>query len=286
VLTLSCSKPENPQPEAIMQKPVQRTTKLKTVTWKSQSNNSKATAPEFQIIGNYSEGLARARINYYWGYIDKTGKIIISRQISVAGSLSKGLAPVRFEGEDELKYIGKSGEITYTPEFDTTLVKPSFSPKDTYQSGERLNVLSRADLELKAFPHPTAKTLGAVSYGEQISIEEDGNEKVAFEMEEIPEYWVLVKYGNTRGYVVDGFLSKLPAPAEDCDESDFKATLSIKIYDSGAVLEEAKWCEGWKTALRIPHITVRDALLIAKLCYGELLKDQTFSGDTERFFGG
>src|SRR5262249_43054146 len=44
---------------------------------------------------NFSEGLCAVRIGNKWGYIDKTGKVVISPQFDSAGIFSEGLACVR-----------------------------------------------------------------------------------------------------------------------------------------------------------------------------------------------
>lgn len=55
----------------------------------------------------FSEGLAAVNVNGKWGYIDKSGKYVISPQFSLARSFHEGLA---FVGQgDNYGYIDKSG---------------------------------------------------------------------------------------------------------------------------------------------------------------------------------
>ena len=48
-------------------------------------------------------------VNERWGYIDKTGKIVINPQFDEAGTFSDGLAVVRLG--DKFGYIDTSGKI-------------------------------------------------------------------------------------------------------------------------------------------------------------------------------
>jgi hypothetical protein len=50
-----------------------------------------------------------------WGYIDRSGKMVIQPQFEYAGPFSEGLAVVQIEGK--LGYIDKSGKIVITPQF-------------------------------------------------------------------------------------------------------------------------------------------------------------------------
>lgn len=49
---------------------------------------------KFQNVGVYSEGLLNARLNDKWGYIDTTGKTIISHKYDIGISFQEGLARV------------------------------------------------------------------------------------------------------------------------------------------------------------------------------------------------
>jgi hypothetical protein len=51
-----------------------------------------------------------------WGYIDKTGKIVINPQFDNAWRFNDGLAKVRF-GE-KYGFIDKKGKIVINPQFD------------------------------------------------------------------------------------------------------------------------------------------------------------------------
>lgn len=54
-----------------------------------------AIPPQYEEADSFSEGLARVKINSKWGYIDKTGKLIVQSELDEAESFSDGLALVR-----------------------------------------------------------------------------------------------------------------------------------------------------------------------------------------------
>ena len=51
-----------------------------------------------------------------WGYIDKTGKVVIEPQFEMAGSFSEGLAGVEIDGKSG--FIDKTGQIVIEPQYD------------------------------------------------------------------------------------------------------------------------------------------------------------------------
>ncbi len=72
--------------------------------------------PRFDDSRPFSEGLAAVRVDDRWGYIDKSGKIIIEPQFDWTYSFSEGLARVTVD--DKSGYIDKSGKIVIKPRFD------------------------------------------------------------------------------------------------------------------------------------------------------------------------
>jgi hypothetical protein len=65
---------------------------------------------------NFSEGLCAVRIGDKWGYIDKTGAVVITPQFDSAGIFSEGLACVR-KGR-KVGYIDKTGKLAIPMKFD------------------------------------------------------------------------------------------------------------------------------------------------------------------------
>ena len=66
---------------------------------------------QWRSVGNFSEGLALARgVNGKWGFIDKTGKVVIPCQWERASSFREGLAQMQVSyGKYDI--IDKTGKI-------------------------------------------------------------------------------------------------------------------------------------------------------------------------------
>ncbi len=75
--------------------------------------------PTLYAVGDFREGLARAMNPHetpHWGFIDKTGEFVIKPRFHVAGlQFSEGLAAVRLK--NDWGYINKKGEIVIEPQF-------------------------------------------------------------------------------------------------------------------------------------------------------------------------
>ena len=65
------------------------------------------------ICYQYNEGLCDVKVENKWGYIDRTGKMVISPQFDDADSFEGGLAKVKIG--DEFGYIDKTGKYVWTP---------------------------------------------------------------------------------------------------------------------------------------------------------------------------
>jgi hypothetical protein len=66
-------------------------------------------------VGRFSEGLAQVVKNNKWGYVDRTGKEVISLQYQDANSFSEGMAPVQINGK--WGFIDKTGKQMIKPQF-------------------------------------------------------------------------------------------------------------------------------------------------------------------------
>jgi len=71
--------------------------------------------PNFLTAGEFSEGLASARINGTYGYIDETGKFVIQPQFDYATPFSEGLAVVYKDGQPF--FINKQGQKSFQINF-------------------------------------------------------------------------------------------------------------------------------------------------------------------------
>jgi hypothetical protein len=73
--------------------------------------------PKFWVAGDFSEGLAEARINGTYGYIDNTGNFIIQPQFDYATPFSEGLALVYKEAQPF--FINKNGQKAFEFHFQS-----------------------------------------------------------------------------------------------------------------------------------------------------------------------
>jgi hypothetical protein len=74
-----------------------------------------ALSQRFDYARRFSEGLAPVQIAARWGYIDKTGNLVVQPRFDMAEPFSDGVARVR---RDELYgYIDHDGKYTITPRF-------------------------------------------------------------------------------------------------------------------------------------------------------------------------
>jgi len=71
--------------------------------------------PQFEEAGDFSEGLARVKTGGKWGYIDRTGRFLINPQFEEAGDFSQGLARVKLGGK--WGYVDRRGELAISPQF-------------------------------------------------------------------------------------------------------------------------------------------------------------------------
>jgi len=76
--------------------------------------------PKFWATGDFSEGLAYARINGTYGYIDKSGNFVIQPRFDYATSFQEGLAIVYEDGKPY--YINKKGVKAFESNF--SLLEP------------------------------------------------------------------------------------------------------------------------------------------------------------------
>ena len=67
-------------------------------------------------VGNFSEGLAAVTLGEKWGYIDATGKMVITPQFDDARDFYGGLAAV--EIGKKWGFINKTGQMVIAPQFD------------------------------------------------------------------------------------------------------------------------------------------------------------------------
>jgi hypothetical protein len=78
-------------------------------------NGKIVVKPQFEVLFDFSDGLALISVDGRYGYIDQTGKMVIKPQFSLASDFSGGLAYVTLNSEK--CYIDKTGKcvIKATP---------------------------------------------------------------------------------------------------------------------------------------------------------------------------
>src|SRR5262249_42922607 len=81
-----------------------------------------AIKPQFSLAKRFSEGLASVeRINGQgWGYIDRAGHMVIGPKYETAGDFSEGLAVVSGEDEDDWTYIDRAGKAVFRTDKDAS----------------------------------------------------------------------------------------------------------------------------------------------------------------------
>ena len=71
--------------------------------------------PQFDSAFEFSEGLAEVKIQGKYGFIDSKGKTVIAPAFDGAGSFSEGLAWVKVQGK--YGFIDKTGKVVIEPQF-------------------------------------------------------------------------------------------------------------------------------------------------------------------------
>ncbi len=94
--------------------------------------------PQFTFTRSFSEGLAAVQIGEKWGYIDSSGRLVIPAQFEAAGSFSEGLARVALGGL--YGYINKNGIMVIAPQFPVAIAPDA--PQDSFEGAFRQGLAS------------------------------------------------------------------------------------------------------------------------------------------------
>ncbi len=107
-----------------------------------------------------------------------------------------------------------------------------------FKEGETLNVWASSGLNMRDKPDAKAAKISTIPYGAKVVVQPNIGLKIPFEVEGfkgfiVKGYWLLVKYGNTEGFVFDGFLSRLPAPKPREQDIGIETYLDAQIGKVG-----------------------------------------------------
>jgi len=78
-----------------------------------RTRRANRTAGSAYFAERFSDGLAAVKVGGRFGYIDKTGRVVIPLQFDSAGEFSDGVAEVEVGGE--FGYINTSGKYVWEP---------------------------------------------------------------------------------------------------------------------------------------------------------------------------
>jgi len=73
-------------------------------------------APKFANTGEFSEGLGAVQVGDKWGYVDGTGSMVIKPQFDECGNFSEGLAAVQVGGQ--WGYVDRTGNMAVRAQFN------------------------------------------------------------------------------------------------------------------------------------------------------------------------
>ncbi|MCB0526293.1 MAG: SH3 domain-containing protein [Saprospiraceae bacterium] len=182
---------------------------------------------------------------------------------------------------------------------------------DHYCVGDTLNCLALNGLKLR--DAPKGKQIATVALGEQVLILESKMYDYPDIYENIPGYWVKVRFQNLEGFVFDGYLSGMPAPTVQdsglyrylCRVSEFKSkpieksnscpegyggggNYGVKIQLFQGVNFTAKSIDywGWEwghTTVSYDYISFEEVLLICQVVKRSEMKGGSYSQTNREF---
>ena len=82
----------------------------------AQKTKKKSAPITYDYVGDFSEGLAHVQLNGKYGFVNKSGEVVIPIKYDYARDFSEGLAAVQLNGK--WGFINKSGKIIIPSIYD------------------------------------------------------------------------------------------------------------------------------------------------------------------------
>lgn len=271
-------------------------------------NDIVVVQPELDMAHDFSEGLALVKKDNVFGYIDLEGNITYDDRFMRASDFHNGKAIVYLH-EEAMEEKAAQNQVVYIDK-ELNIIGPVLEKIETiespYQIGEELTVMVSMGLNIRKRPDINSETIGAIPYGQQVTIVGYGQSPVPFESWGFTGHWAKIKSNDKTGYVFDGFLSILPPPDDInyirgyFNKKHKKVKPKIRLwtynrdsevvdihrFETGALL--IKWgmleTDNILSSYYIPGATKKDGFLLARLLYQDSrltsLNDKTLEEGT------
>lgn len=142
-----------------------------------------AINPQFdRAPGAFSEGLAAVQVGGEnagtYGYIDKTGKLVIAPQFDWAREFSDGLAQIRMAGRDG--YIDKSGKIVVLPSFENSgAFHDGMAIVATHYGAKGIGIIDKTGRIIASGLDGAAKFSEGLAQFQVVDAQEAGNQSIS-----------------------------------------------------------------------------------------------------------
>lgn len=107
--------PDYPQTKNLGQSSPSEETKTSSDRPKVQGSADKPGDTALDWVWNFSEGMAEVQVGDKWGYVDRTGRMLIRPQFQEARSFTQGLAAIKVD--DRWGYVDRKGKVVIPPKF-------------------------------------------------------------------------------------------------------------------------------------------------------------------------